>query len=195
MDVVKKAKSGHCEFTLEMYYGIHFSALFPTEMDFLCNDGYVKSLPSTDFTDAFVLYSRDEVVRLQEAIISSIKEKCREAGLDDESVGISFLPHLKRTGNPNHFFTLDEKRVLMRNANDDENNKLVIDENGNACLVQNPSLGLLYPVSIETWGLAIIMLGLPLRWKTHFRLIIFVLSYGLNISKRGVGSMAIITKM
>lgn len=152
MDAVKKAESGRCEFTLEMYSGIHFSALFPTEMDFLCKDGYVKSLPVADFTGAFVLYSRDEVVRLQEAIISFVKEKCREAGLDDESICISFLPHLKQIGNPEHLFNLEEIKTLMRNANDEENNKLVIDENGNACLIQNSSLGQLYPVSIETWG-------------------------------------------
>lgn len=152
MSVIKKTASGRCEFTFEMYSDIHFSELFPTEMDFLCNDGYVKPLSVPDFTDAFVLYSRDEVVQLHEAIISLVKEKCRETGLDDESVGISFLPHLKRTGNPDHLFTLDEIKTLMRDANDDENNKLVIDENGNACLIQNPSLGQLYPVSIETWG-------------------------------------------
>lgn len=40
----------------------------------------------------------------------------------------------------------------MRNANDEENNKLVIDENGKAHIIQVPLQGKLYPVSIETWG-------------------------------------------
>lgn len=152
ISAVKKTISGRCEFTIELYPNIHFSTLFQTTMDFLCNDGYVRTLSITDFSDALVLYCREEVVRLQEAIVKSVRDKCREAELDDEHVDISFLPHVRRIGYPDHLFTLDEIRTLMRKANDDENNKLVIDENGYARIIQNLSWGQLYPVSIETWG-------------------------------------------
>ena len=39
----------------------------------------------------------------------------------------------------------------MRNADDEYDNKLVIDENGYAHIIQNPRYGVLYPVSQETW--------------------------------------------
>ena len=39
----------------------------------------------------------------------------------------------------------------MASADDSINNKLVIDENGYAKLINNPRLGHLYPVSQETW--------------------------------------------
>lgn len=152
MTAVKKATSGLCEFTIEIYSGIHFSSLFSKDKDILCKNGYVKTLPDSDLSEAFVLYSRDEVVQLQEAIISSVKKKCREAGLDDESVDLSFETHLKNVRRPEHLFTLDEIKTLMRNANDEENNKLVIDEEGKAHIIQAPFMGQLYPVSIETWG-------------------------------------------
>ena len=47
--------------------------------------------------------------------------------------------------------TFEEIEELMRNADDSFNNKLVIDEDGTAHILQNPQLGCLYPVSIETW--------------------------------------------
>lgn len=152
MSTVKKAKSGLCKFTIEIYSGIHFCSSFSNDIDILCEDGYVKTLPVSDLSEAFVLYSREEVILLQEVIISSVKKKCREAGLDDESVSLSFEIHLKKVRRPEHLFTLDEIKTLMRNANDEENNKLVIDENGKAHIIQVPLQGKLYPVSIETWG-------------------------------------------
>ncbi len=39
----------------------------------------------------------------------------------------------------------------MENANDEVNNKLVIDEDGYARIIQNPFQGCLFPVSQETW--------------------------------------------
>lgn len=152
MTAVKKATSGLCEFTIEIYTGSHFDSIFSEDINILCKDGFVKNLSKSDLSDAYVLYNRDEVVRLQGAIISSVKNKCREAGLDDEFVGLSFVTHLKIVRRPEHLFTLDEIKTLMRNANDEENNKLVIGEEGKAHIIQAPFLGQLYPVSIETWG-------------------------------------------
>lgn len=47
--------------------------------------------------------------------------------------------------------TFEEIKELMRNADDSFNNKLEIDEDGTVHILQNPQLGCLYPVSIETW--------------------------------------------
>ena len=48
-------------------------------------------------------------------------------------------------------FTEGEIEQLMRGADDSKSNKLVIDEDGYAHIIQEPRQGLLYPVSIETW--------------------------------------------
>ena len=152
MTAVKKATSGRCEFTIEIYSGIHFYSFPFKDIDLLCKDGNVKTLPVYDLSEAFVLYRRDEVIQLQDAIIASVKKKCREANLDDEYVNLSFSINLKQAEKPYHLFTLDEIKTLMRNANDEKNNKLVINENGEAQIIQTPSMGQLYPVSIETWG-------------------------------------------
>ena len=47
--------------------------------------------------------------------------------------------------------TEEEIKALMVDADDSVNNKLVIDEDGYARVIQDPSQGHLYPVSQETW--------------------------------------------
>lgn len=83
--------------------------------------------------------------------------ECEANGYDTEaySLGISFKAELKKEGTPSHLFTEEEIKELMRNADDNNSNKLVIDEDGYAHIIQNPNLGFLYPVAQETWGLVI----------------------------------------
>ena len=47
----------------------------------------------------------------------------------------------------------------MRNADDNNFNKLVIDEDGYAHIIQNPEQGLLYPVTQETWAVGNMYVG------------------------------------
>ena len=53
---------------------------------------------------------------------------------------------------PKHLFTKAEIEALMRNADDRNNNGLVIDENGYARIISDEESTSLYPVHIETWG-------------------------------------------
>ena len=70
---------------------------------------------------------------------------------DTDCYLVDFTSELVKCGKPTHLFTFEEIEELMRNADDSYNNKLVIDEDGTAHILQNPQLGCLYPVSIETW--------------------------------------------
>lgn len=94
---------------------------------------------------------RDAVVQLEETIHNKITHICEEQGFDTDCYLVDFTSELVKCGKPTHLFTFEEIEELMRNADDSFNNKLVIDEDGTAHILQNPQLGCLYPVSIETW--------------------------------------------
>ncbi|MGN0508274.1 MAG: hypothetical protein ACI4GX_03490 [Ruminococcus sp.] len=66
-------------------------------------------------------------------------------------IGIAFGSELKRNGKPSHLFNQDEIKDLMQNADDRNNNMLVIDENGYAKIIQDINLGFYYPVRLESW--------------------------------------------
>lgn len=58
-----------------------------------------------------------------------------------------------------HLFSKEEIEEVMRNADDRNNNMLVIDENGYVKIIQNIDHGLLYPVGHEAWNAGNIYVG------------------------------------
>ena len=56
-----------------------------------------------------------------------------------------------KNGEPDHLFTRHEIENLMRSADDRRYNTLVIDENGEAQMVQEPGVADFFPVINETW--------------------------------------------
>ncbi len=81
----------------------------------------------------------------QEAInsITQIEEClmgiCNEQGIKWQSNGIYFTIHLLRVKPPSHLFTEDEIREVLRNGNDFVNNRLAIDFDGYAQLIEGDS--------------------------------------------------------
>ena len=81
----------------------------------------------------------------QEAInsITQIEEClmgiCNEQGIKWQSNGIYFTIHLLRIKPPSHLFTEDEIREVLRNGNDFVNNRLAIDFDGYAQLIEGDS--------------------------------------------------------
>ncbi len=148
---IDKASTSNCAFLLKIKPCFAPTNLFAEEDDYLCKDGKIRTLKEEDLTNALVIPNRETLIKLEERIDDSIKEKCDEAGFDTEGSIVGISETYIQCGKPAHLFTLDEITQLMREANDGENNKLVIDENGCARLIHNPRQGNLYPVSIETW--------------------------------------------
>jgi len=118
----------------------------------LCKDGYIRN-SKEDGIEILKVWDRDEVITLLDKMYQKVITECQTNGYDTKSysLGISFDAKLKKEGVPNHLFTESEIEDLMRNADDEKNNKLVIDEDGYALIIQDSKQGSLYPVSQETW--------------------------------------------
>ena len=118
----------------------------------LCSDGYIRNSKETD-VDILNVWDRTEVIELLNKMYQKVIATCNANGYDTEtySLGISFEAKLKKEGTPSHLFTESEIEDLMRNADDEKNNQLVIDEDGYAHIIQGFKQGYLYPVSQETW--------------------------------------------
>ena len=125
--------------------------LFSHEADYLCIDGKVKTLDEKDLSEALELTSREDVIELVTQINNVVKTDCMAKGFDGDSAFLNFSYVMIRKYKPTHLFTLDEIKILMRNADDSHNNTLVIDEKGYAHIVSKYREQLLYPVSQETW--------------------------------------------
>lgn len=125
--------------------------LFSKEADYLCKDGYIKTLNRTDMSEVLEINSRENVIAIVESINNKVKSDCEAQGFDKELAYLSWSIDIIRKNKPSHLFTLDEIKKLMTDADDSKNNKLVIDEDGYAHIITNPGLAYLYPVSIETW--------------------------------------------
>lgn len=148
-----KETTGKLSYTIKVNIGKFHSFKFGQVDYYLCQDGYIRKLEDADLSKALKVWNREELVILLEKMYKNTKTLCQEKGYDTEhsSLGLSFDSVLHREGNPTHLFTEQEIKQLMLNANDDVNNKLVIDEDGYARIIQDPQQGKLYPVSQETW--------------------------------------------
>lgn len=129
-----------------------FVNIFSNREEVLCRDGYIRDFKEEGI-EVLTIWDRNEVVALLNKMYQKVIYECEINGYDVEtySLGISFEAILKREGKPVHLFTEKEIEDLMRNADDEQHNKLVIDEDGYARIIQDPKQGYLYPVSQETW--------------------------------------------
>lgn len=118
---------------------------------YLLEDGNI-GLPS-QYNQPFIFTSRKDVVETVKSVNNKVRDYYELAGfarpLHVSDFNMEF--DLIKTQKPTHLFTKEEIRELMYNADDRHNNKLVIDEDGYAHLVQDIDLGLLYPVSHGAW--------------------------------------------
>ena len=145
--------SGKISFKIKAQVG-RFASVFNkcNGEDVLCKDGYIRS-SNEDGIEVLKVWDRDEVIALLEKMHQKVITECKTNGYDTEAytLGISFRAELKKEGTPSHLFTEEEIKDLMRNADDNNSNKLVIDEDGYAHIIQDSNLGFLYPVTQETW--------------------------------------------
>lgn len=149
---IGKAASSKCAFLLRIKPSFAFVARDEQEDEYLCKDGKIHTLNNGNKTDALVIPNRECLLKLKQDIYNCIKSICQKEGLDTDSTIVEISTEYTQCEKPTHLFTFDEIKAIMGDADDGVNNKLVIDEEGNARLIQNPLHGNLYPVSIETWG-------------------------------------------
>lgn len=120
----------------------------------LCKDGFFKLKKDVqDVQQYLITSSRESYVQVVKHIHEVIQNHCVEGGYDGDSVAFCFnlQPVLHQIMKPTHLFTYEEMQAAMRHADDTKFNKLVIDEDGRALVIDNPRLGTLYPVSHETF--------------------------------------------
>lgn len=143
---------GKISFKIETQIGTFINVFGKKDVEVLCKDGYIRNSKEGGI-EPLKIWDRDEVIALLDKMYQKVIKICDTNGYDTKmySLGISFEAKLQKEGVPSHLFTESEIETLMRNANDEYNNKLVIDEDGYAHIIQNPKQGVLYPVAQETW--------------------------------------------
>lgn len=120
----------------------------------LCQDGHIHLLQREDLSNALLFWERNEAIQAKEAILKQISDECAANGYDGENLWkyLSIEIHAQKEAKPTHLFTEDEIRAVMATGDDNVNNRLVIDEDGYAHLIQDTENGHLYPVYQECWG-------------------------------------------
>ena len=152
-EIVHKT-NGKISFKIKAQVGTFLAVDFfgNNDEEVLCSDGYIRNTMEAGI-DVLKVWDRDEVITLLDKMYQKVIKECETNGYDTATynLGISFEARLKKEDAPCHLFTEKEIEDLMRNADDGFNNKLVIDEDGYAHIIQSPQFGILYPVSQETW--------------------------------------------
>ncbi len=150
-EIVHKTNS-KISFKIKTQIGLFVDLFGKNGEEVLCSDGYIRNTKEADI-EILKVWDRTEVIELLNMMHQKVIAICDANGYDTEaySLGISFEAKLKKEGTPSHLFTENEIEDLMRTADDENNNQLVIDEDGYAHIIQGFKHGNLYPVSQETW--------------------------------------------
>ena len=128
--------------------------------NYLCIDGHIRELNNYSNENCYYIYDRDTAVEFRNKLekrAANLLTKSNMAKLDEYEYCFSI--ELIKCGKPVHLFTKEEIKEVMRNADDRFNNQLVIDENGYARVIQNCTIGHLFPVSHETWNAGNVYVG------------------------------------
>jgi len=116
----------------------------------LDDNGFIKQFEKNGLiiSNAFYTTDREEALVLCERLndhLSSLAD-----GYDIRTK-VYFQICWRRTGKPTHLFTKKEMEKIMRDADDREGNRLVIDENGYSRMISTTIPRYLFPVSHEAY--------------------------------------------
>ncbi len=102
----------------------------------------------------YIFTDFDCAIKAINEILNNIKESCNENKIVWDDLGIYFTVELFRIKPPVHLFTEGEVKHVLREGNDFRNNRLVIDEDGYAKLVDSdvPYEEYRYPVIQESYN-------------------------------------------
>lgn len=150
---IKKCSNGKMSYIVSVIVqGVGHSFILDGHL--LCQDGHIRLLQRDDFTSALYFWERNEAIQAKEAVLKHISDECVANGYDGKNMWkyLTIEIHAQKEANPSHLFTEAEIRSVMAAGDDDANNRLVIDEDGYAHLIQDTENGHLYPVFQESWG-------------------------------------------
>lgn len=124
---------------------------YVSETGYICEE---DSIPYPVSKDGKYIFSNfDGAVKAVVGMEDYIKKLCSESGVIWQEMGIYFTIKLFRIKPPSHLFTEEEIKTVLRAGNDFRNNRLVIDEEGYAQLIDSDLRYeyYRYPVSQESY--------------------------------------------
>lgn len=126
--------------------------LINNKKKYICTDGFIREIADKDFVECIFVRNREEAIEILENIKKVVEDYLKREGLSlDYDYNRYFSISFRRYGTPTHLFEKSEIETAMRNANDQYNNQLVVDEDGYIKIISNDEDGTLYPVRLESW--------------------------------------------
>lgn len=126
--------------------------LFEEMNYYICTDGHIKKMNPYSDEKCFCLYDRKAAIDLEYKLEKRVSEILKQNGLAElDEYETYFSVNAIRCGKPIHLFTKQEIEAAMRYADDRLDNRLVIDENGYAKVIERDEGSNLYPVKHESW--------------------------------------------
>ena len=134
---------------------------FSLKSDYLFKDGKIHKEDFSSDTQCYYVYSREIAYGILDLLNRQISELLRANGFQcDFQTESWFSIQINKMGAPTHLFTKEEIAAEMRRADDRVTNRLIIDENGYAKVLQNINRRLSpYPVSHEAWDAGNVYVG------------------------------------
>lgn len=159
----KSAKIGECK---ALYYIEYHNTEFILS-DFihgngmvvcgLCIDGKFKK---SDKSQILYYDSFEDANKVLSQCILKIKKQCDKFGIEEnEYCHYPQVGLIKGEIKPSHLFTESEIRDLMREADDRNDNTLVVDVDGTARIIPNRCTESIFPVRTETWDAGNVYVG------------------------------------
>lgn len=153
-DLLLRSKTfGNAAFYIELRINSYdILELFFQESIILCTDGYFRTVKKEEIEmSAFLLYDRKECFNLLNKCEKKLGELCEKQGVVPPMDETYFYVVIQPLAIPEHLFTKEEIKDLMKNADDRIRNGLVIDENGYANIISDFRQANSYPVRLESW--------------------------------------------
>lgn len=140
------------------YFEFHFSRergdfdFFDRSGMYLRQNGTVCRMKEPNATDCIFATERQMAKEIKRILQQAIRRNITNAGLDSSGDDEQWVEiEIRKAGPPTHLFTKSEIEQAMRIADDRKSNKLVIDENGVAAIIDDGGMAETYPVVHETW--------------------------------------------
>ena len=117
----------------------------------LCKDGVFREKSVT--SEEFQVWTADETKKILQSLQTALNEYLNKAGYIREFYTLPNIHvELEMIKEPPHLVTKEEIRKLMIEADDRQDNTLVLDGDGYPHIINDSADSVFYPVSTETWN-------------------------------------------
>ncbi len=152
--------TGEGPISFSFVFSIHITTWPSIEnKKYLYEDGRIREAEKANSHQMYSCCDRECAIKIQKTLQERILEILAVNGLEPKVYHSNYIDiEVSKTGTPNHLFSEQEIKELMINADDRNNNQLVIDEYGYARIITDDS-GNLYPVRLESWDAGNLYVG------------------------------------